>query len=128
MHVQPGTAVIKQTLKNKLQILQNKTRFALDLSPPPRIYLDITHFHKIQWLLVYIRVEQLNLNIMHRVVHGSASCYLTKNFEWLVRWVILRRDTERCSCPCHQLDETDVRFLNLMALNHGINYLCKKGN
>ena len=68
-------------MKHKLRILQNKTmRFALDLSP--RTHLDITHFLKMQWLPVDVRVEQLNLNI------------------------------ERCLAPCHPLGETDLRLLN----------------
>ena len=33
-----------------------------------------------QWLPVDVRVEQLNLNIMHRIVHGGAPCYLTESF------------------------------------------------
>ena len=53
-------------------------RFALDLSPGT--HLDITHFLKMQWLPVDVRVEQLNLNIMHRIVHGGAPCYLTESF------------------------------------------------
>ena len=58
-------------MKHKLKILQNKTvRFALDLSPCT--HLDITHFLKMQWLPVDVRVEQINLNIMHRIVHGGA--------------------------------------------------------
>ena len=66
-------------MKHKLQILQNKTmRFALDLSP--RTHLDITHFLKMQWLPVDVGVEQLNLSIMHRIVHGGAPCYLTESF------------------------------------------------
>ena len=70
-----------KTMKHKLQILQNKTiRFALDSPPPPRTHLDITHFLKMQWLPMDVRVEQLNLNIMHRIVHGGASCYLTESF------------------------------------------------
>ena len=64
-------------LQYRLQILQNKTiRFALDLFP--RTHLDITHFLKMQWLPVDVRVEQLN--IMHRIVHGGAPCYLTESF------------------------------------------------
>ena len=70
---------IQKTMKHKRQILQNKTmRLALDLSP--RTHLDITHFLKMQWLPVDVRVEQLNLNIMHRIVHGGAPCYLTESF------------------------------------------------
>ena len=33
-----------------------------------------------QWLPVDVRVEQLNLNIMHRIVHGGAPCYLNGSF------------------------------------------------
>ena len=66
-------------MKHKLQILQNKTiRFALDLSP--RTHLDITNFLKMQWLPLDVRVKQLNLNIMHRIVHGGAPCYLAESF------------------------------------------------
>ena len=70
---------LQETMKHKLQMLQNETiRFALDLSP--RTHLDITHFLKMQWLPVDVRVEQLNLNIMYRIVHGGAPCYLTESF------------------------------------------------
>ena len=66
-------------MKHKLLILQNKTiLFALDLSP--RTHLVITHFLKMQWLPVDIGVEQLNLCIMLRIVHGGAPCYLTESF------------------------------------------------
>ena len=52
-------------------VLQNKTIwFALDLSP--RTHLDITHFIKMQWRPVDVRVEQLNSNSMHKIVHGGA--------------------------------------------------------
>ena len=71
-------------MKIKLQILHKKTiRFALDLSlppPPPRTHLDITHFLKMHRLPVDIRVKQLHLNIMHRIVHGGTPCYLTESF------------------------------------------------
>ena len=33
-----------------------------------------------EWLPVDVRVEQLNLRIMHRIVHGEAPCYLTDRF------------------------------------------------
>ena len=68
---------LQKTMKHKHQILQNKT-IALDSSP--RTHLDITHFLEMQWLPVDVRVEQLNLNIMHRIVHGGAPCFLTESF------------------------------------------------
>ena len=71
---------LQNNMKHKPQILQNKTiRFALDLSP--WTHLDITNFLKMQWLPVDVGVEQLNLNIMHRIVHGGAPCYLTGSFD-----------------------------------------------
>ena len=88
-------------MKHKLKILQNKTiRFALDLSP--RTHLDITHFLRMQWLPVNVRLEQLNLNIINRIVHGGAPCLL-RVLEWLVRCMMLRQDIERCLSPCHPL-------------------------
>ena len=43
-------------------------------------HLDITHFPKMQYLQVDVRVELLNLNITHGIVHGGAPCYLTESF------------------------------------------------
>ena len=99
---------LQKTMKHKLQILQNTTiQFALDLSL--RTYLDITHFLKMQWLPVDVRVEQLNLSMMHRIVHGGAPCYLTESFG-MVSQVMLRQDIERCLSSCHPLGETDLRL------------------
>ena len=107
MHVQPGG--LQTTMKHKFQILQNKTiRFALDLSP--RTHLDITHFLKMQWLPVDVRVGQLNFNIMHRIVHGRASCYLTESFGMVCQVQVLRQDMERCLSPCRPLGEADLRL------------------
>ena len=91
---------LQKTMKHKLQILQNKTiQFALDLFP--RTHLDITHFLKMQWLPVHISVKQLNLNIMHRIVHGGAPCYLTESFSMVsqVHDVETRHRTLSVSMP-----------------------------
>ena len=67
-------------MKHKIQILQNKTiRLALDLSP--WTHLDITHFLKMQWLPVDVRVEQLNLNqLCDNVMTKSVCCGHEKMF------------------------------------------------
>ena len=88
-----------------------KTKWlALDLSP--RTHLDITHFLKMQWLPVDVRVEQLNLNIMHRIVHRGAPCYLILSFG-MVKQVHDVETRHRTLLPLwHPFGETDLRLLN----------------
>ena len=38
---------------------------------------------------------------------------LPRVLEWLVRFMMLRQDIERCLSPCHSLGETDPRPLKL---------------
>ena len=77
MDVQPGTLISKNP-----KIVQNKAiRFAPHLSP--RTHVDITYFLKMQWLAlpVDVTVAQLNLGIMHKIVHSGALCsYRTQSF------------------------------------------------
>ena len=103
MHVQPGMAASKKTLKHKLHILRNNTiRFALDLSP--QTHLDIPHFLKMQWLPGDVRVEQMNLNITHKISSmAEFNVILLRVLEWLVRCMMLRQDIERCLSPCHRI-------------------------
>ena len=77
MHVQPGIAASKKQWSINPKFYKTM-RFALDFSL--RTHLDITHFLKMQWLPVDVGVEQLNLNIMRRIVHGGAPCHLTESF------------------------------------------------
>ena len=107
----------------KLQILQNKTiRFALDLSP--RTHLGITHFLKMQWLPVDVGVEQLNLSIMHRIVHGGAPCYLTESLmASQVHDVETRHRTLSASLP--STGRNGSKAFKLNGINHGINCLWK---
>ena len=79
--------------------LTKKQYGLLLITPPPPLlwtHLDIAHFTKMQWPQVDVRVELLNVSIMHRNVHIWGPCYLTE-----VRHMILRRDIERCLSPCH---------------------------
>ena len=76
MHVQPGIAASKKLRNISSKFYKNKTiRFALDLSP--RTHLDITHFCAVASSGCQSRTS---LNIMHRIVHGGAPCYLTESF------------------------------------------------
>ena len=100
-------------MKHKLQILQNKTiRSALDFSP--QTHLDITHFLKMQWHSVDFTVEQLNLNIMHRIVHDGASCYLTESFGMVsqVHDVETRHGTLTVSLPSTGRNRSKALKLN----------------
>ena len=62
-----------------------------------------------------VRLEQLNLNSMKRIVHGGAPCYLTESFNMVsqVHDVETRHRTLSVSLP------SDQKLLNLMASNHG---------
>ena len=48
---------------------------------------------------------------------------LPRVLAWLVRCMMLRQGIERCLSPCHPPGETDLRLLDEMSLNHGINCL-----
>ena len=62
---------------------------------------QLPHFLKMQWLPVDVRVEQLSLNIMHRIVHGGAPCYLAESFKMVsqVHDVETRQKTLSVSLP-----------------------------
>ena len=46
---------------------------------------------------------------------------LTKRCQDPTRCLMLRQYIERCLSPCHPLRETNLRLLQLMTLNYGIN-------
>ena len=76
-------SLVQLPQKKKIQKTIKKIQYDLLLIyPPPPTHLDITL--KMQWIPVDVRVEQLNLNIMHRIFHGVAPCYLTDNFARVV--------------------------------------------
>lgn len=61
--------------QQKLQILQNKTiRFVLGY--PPRSHIGLEEFTLLNWIPVNLRVKQIKLNNMFRVVHGNAPSYM----------------------------------------------------
>ena len=63
------------TSKKRLQITQNKTiRFIL--GSPPRTHIGYSEFSKVCMLPVPFRVDQLLLNHMYNIVHGTAPEYL----------------------------------------------------
>ena len=66
---------LQKGFQQKLQILQNKTiRFVLDLSP--RSHIGVSEFHKLNWLPIHERVQQIMVNNIHRIVYGDAPPYL----------------------------------------------------
>ena len=66
---------LTQTLKNKLQIVQNKVvRFILDL--PARSHVSYDEFSKANMFPVDKRVEQLKMNHLFNIIHGTAPAYL----------------------------------------------------
>lgn len=68
------TPLSKQT-KCKLQTTQNKIiRNVLCL--PPRSHIGASEFHKINWLPVNLRVSQIMLNHMFRILNGKSPSYL----------------------------------------------------
>ena len=72
-------AGLTKFLKSKLQTTQNKIiRFVLDLDPMSHIGTPV--FKQINWLPVKLRVHQIMLNHVHRIVHGQAPDYLTNQF------------------------------------------------
>jgi hypothetical protein len=67
-------------LKKRLQILQNKViRYILGV--PPRTHLGMAEFSQVCMLPVEYRVDQLKLNHMFNIVHGSAPDYLKQSIK-----------------------------------------------
>ena len=72
-------AGLTKTLKNKLQVTQNKVvRFILDFGQ--RASVDNQALHKVNMLCVNDRVKQLRLNHVYNIVHGNAPHYMCHNF------------------------------------------------
>ena len=70
---------ISKTLKQKLQVAQNKVvRFILDLKPRDSITCDI--LDSLKMLRVENRVKQLCLNHVHNIFYGCAPSYLNSHF------------------------------------------------
>ena len=66
---------ISISVKKRLQIVQNKViRFVLGI--PPRTHLACSEFSKVNILPVKYRADQIKLNHMFNICHGSASEYL----------------------------------------------------
>ena len=66
---------ISISAKKRLQIVQNKViRFVLGI--PPRTHLGCSDFGRVNILPVKYRAEQIKLNNMLNIVHGSAPEYL----------------------------------------------------
>jgi hypothetical protein len=73
------------TLKNKLQIIQNKmVRFILNLGP--RHHVGPSELSKVNFLNIKSRVVQLSLNIVHSIFYDKCPSYLHENFQ-LIRSV-----------------------------------------
>ncbi len=70
---------MSKAAKNKLQIIQNKIiRFILDLGP--RTHITNKHMLDLNLLKIPRRVQQLRLNITHKIYHNQAPTYLQANF------------------------------------------------
>ena len=68
---------LSKTTKKTLQIAQNKViRFVLGLKP--RTHIEFDHFNKLSWLPVSVRVEQLKLSHMFKIITGTAPEYMQK--------------------------------------------------
>ena len=62
----------------RLQIVQNKViRFVLGI--PPRTHLGCSEFSRVNILPVKYRADQIKLNHMFNIVHGSAPEYLKQS-------------------------------------------------
>ena len=69
---------ISISAKKKLQIVQNKViRFVMGI--PPRTHLGCSEFSIVNILPVKYRADQIKLNHMFNIVHGSAPEYLKQN-------------------------------------------------
>ncbi len=69
---------MSQKAKTKLQIIQNKIiRFILDLGP--RTHITTKHMADLNILRIPGRVEQLRLNITHKIHYNQAPTYLQTN-------------------------------------------------
>ena len=67
--------------KTKLQTTQNKiVRFLLDA--PPRSHIGFNEFSQVRMLPVDVRVNQLKLNHMYNIVHGTSPPYLTSSIQF----------------------------------------------
>ena len=67
-------------LKHRLQTSQNKLiRIILDL--PIRTHLESSHFERVGWLKVEDRVSQLQLGMVHKIVHGDVPKYFKNYFK-----------------------------------------------
>ncbi len=65
--------------KTKLQIIQNKmVRFILDLGP--RTHVTTKHVSDLNILKIPGTVQQLRLNITHKIYNNQAPIYLQTNF------------------------------------------------
>ncbi len=70
---------MSQKAKTKLQITQNKMiRFILDLGP--RTHITSKHMSDLKILKLSGRVQQLRLNIAHKIYYNQAPTYLQTNF------------------------------------------------
>ena len=69
---------ISISAKKRLQIVQNKfIRFVLGI--PPRTHLGCSEFSRVNILPVKYRADQIKLNHMFNIVHGSAPDYLKQS-------------------------------------------------
>ncbi len=70
---------MSQKAKTKLQIIQNKmVRFILDLEPSTHI--TTKHMSDLNILKIPGRVQQLRLNITHKLYYNQTPTYLQTNF------------------------------------------------
>ena len=98
MHVQPGIAASKKTMKHKYQILQNNTVCSWFIPP------DTSRHH------TFPKDAVASSGCQSRTIksqHHAQDCQWRSSMlsywvlVWSVRCMMLRQDIERCLSPCH---------------------------
>ena len=88
---------ISISAKKMLQIVQNKViRFVLGI--PPRTHLGCSEFSRVNILPVKYRADQIKLNHMFNIVHGSAPEYLKQSINQEATAMIPDQEIYLVSC------------------------------
>ena len=73
---------LTKKFKQKLQVSQNKIiRFLLNA--PVRTHIGAEEFKQVNMLPVHMRVTQLKLNLMFKILHGNAPIFLSNQFSFV---------------------------------------------
>ena len=81
-HVLHGTQTLTQTLKKKLQVMQNKCIcFFLQLDKVSTI--SHKEFKDLNWLPVFNRFKQCVISVVFKFIKGNSPFYLNEVFEFV---------------------------------------------